>query len=56
MTQGFLVIAQNSDVNYVRQAYALALSIKATQPTINNISIVIILAKHKMLIGVWVDL
>jgi hypothetical protein len=40
MTQGFLVIAQNSDVDYVRQAYALALSIKATQPTINNISIV----------------
>lgn len=40
MTQGFLVIAQNSDVDYVRQAYALALSIKSTQPTINNISIV----------------
>lgn len=40
MTQGFLVIAQNSSVNYVRQAYALALSIKATQPTVNNISIV----------------
>lgn len=40
MTKGFLVIAQNSDVDYVRQAYALALSIKATQPIINNISIV----------------
>lgn len=40
MTQGFLVIAQNSDVDYVRQAYALALSIRATQPTINNISLV----------------
>jgi len=40
MTRGFLVIAQNSSVNYVRQAYALALSIKATQPTVNNISIV----------------
>lgn len=40
MTQGFLVIAQNSDVDYVRQAYALALSIKSTQPTVNNISIV----------------
>jgi hypothetical protein len=40
MSKGFLVLAQNSDVNYIRQAYALALSIRATQPTINNISIV----------------
>jgi hypothetical protein len=40
MTKGFLVLAQNSDIDYVRQAYALALSIKATQPSINNISIV----------------
>ena len=40
MSKGFLVLAQNSDVDYVRQAYALALSIKATQPTINNISII----------------
>ena len=40
MSKGFLVLAQNSDVDYVRQAYALALSIKATQPNINNISIV----------------
>jgi hypothetical protein len=40
VNRGFLVVAQNSDVDYVRQAYALALSIKSTQPTINNISIV----------------
>ncbi len=40
MTRGFLVLAQNSDTDYIRQAYALALSIKATQPTINNISLV----------------
>jgi hypothetical protein len=40
MTQGFLVLAQNSDVNYIRQAYALALSIDATQHTINRISLV----------------
>jgi len=40
MSKGFLVLAQNSDVDYIRQAYALALSIRATQPTINNISIV----------------
>lgn len=40
LNKGFLVIAQNSEVDYVRQAYALALSIKYTQPNINNISIV----------------
>jgi len=40
MTKGFLVIAQNSDVNYVDQAYALALSINATQLAVKNISIV----------------
>lgn len=40
MTKGFLVLAQNSDTDYLRQAYALALSIKATQPNINNISLV----------------
>ena len=40
MTQGYLVIAQNNANDYVRQAYALALSIKATQPNINNISLV----------------
>jgi len=40
MSKGFLVLAQNSDVDYIRQAYALALSIRATQPTINNISVV----------------
>lgn len=40
MNKGFLVLAQNSDVDYVRQAYALALSIKATQQTVSNISLV----------------
>jgi hypothetical protein len=40
MSQGFIVLAQNSNIDYVKQAYALALSIKSTQPTINNISIV----------------
>jgi len=28
MTKGHLIFAQNSDIDYVRQAYALALSIK----------------------------
>ena len=40
MTQGYVVIAQNTATDYVRQAYVLALSIKATQPNINNISLV----------------
>ncbi len=40
MTKGYLILAQNSDVNYIRQAYALALSIKKFQPTINNVSLV----------------
>lgn len=40
MSKGFVVLAQNSNVDYIRQAYALALSIKATQPTINNISLI----------------
>mgnify|MGYP001464861468 CR=1 FL=1 len=45
MKQGYLVIAQNSkdadgkSINYVRMAYALALSIKHTQSQIKNISI-----------------
>ena len=41
VSKGFLVLAQNTDsVDYVKQAYALALSIKSSQPTINKISIV----------------
>jgi hypothetical protein len=40
MTKGYVVLAQNSDINYIRQAYALALSIKKFQPNINNISLV----------------
>ena len=48
MKQGYLVIAQNSkdaegkSINYVRMAYALALSIKHTQSQIKNISIAVI--------------
>jgi hypothetical protein len=39
VSKGFLIFAQNTDVDYVRQAYALALSIKYSQE-INNVSIV----------------
>jgi hypothetical protein len=38
--KGFLVIAQNStECDYIKQAYHLALSIKRTQPLINNVSL-----------------
>lgn len=41
MSKGFLVLAQNSEgIDYVRQAYALALSIKKTQSTHSSISII----------------
>ena len=39
MTKGHLIFAQNSDVDYVRQAYALALTIKKYN-TINNVCLV----------------
>ena len=41
MSKGFLIYAQNTKkVNYVQQAYALALSIKNSQREINNVSLV----------------
>ena len=42
MSKGFLTVAQNSDtVDYMRHAYALALSIKATQKETDKISVMI---------------
>ena len=41
VSKGFLVLAQNTEtVDYVKQAYALALSIKKTQETVANISLI----------------
>jgi hypothetical protein len=41
VSKGFLVLAQNTDtVDYVQQAYALALSIKLSQNSIDNISLI----------------
>jgi len=41
MSKGFLVIAQNNpNVDYVTQAYALALSIQSSQSTVKSISLV----------------
>ena len=40
MSKGYIVIAQNSaDTNYVRMAYALALSLKITQSKVSNLTI-----------------
>lgn len=40
MSRGYITLAQNSgDVDYVRQAYALALSIKNTQSEVNEFAI-----------------
>lgn len=42
MNRGFLTIAQNTkDVDYIRMAYVLAMSIKLTQTKYNNISIIV---------------
>ena len=41
MSKGFVVIAQNTlEVDYIQQAYALALSIKFSQQDVRNISII----------------
>lgn len=41
MSKGYLIYAENTDnVDYVQQAYALALSIKATQKEVKSVSIV----------------
>jgi len=41
MTKGYVVLAQNTDtIDYIRQAYALALSLKLSQQTVSNISII----------------
>lgn len=41
MSKGYIVLAQNTkDVDYVKQAYALALSIKYSQPVVSSISLV----------------
>lgn len=41
MSKGFVIFAQNTEsINYIQQAYALALSIKLTQKIVNNVSLV----------------
>jgi len=40
VSKGFVVVAQNTDIDYVQQAYALALSIKMSQLEVSNISVI----------------
>jgi hypothetical protein len=41
MTQGFLVVAENNnDVDFIKMAYVLALSLKSTQSKVSNLSII----------------
>lgn len=40
MSRGYIVIAQNSgETDYLKMAYALALSLKVTQSTVNNLTV-----------------
>ncbi len=55
MSKGYIVIAQNNKtVNYLEQAYALALNLKLTQSTVSNLTVCVdantkalIKTKHK---------
>ena len=50
MDKGYIVIAQNNDtVDYLQQAYALALNLKLTQSKVNSLT-VCVEAKTKKLI------
>ena len=41
MSKGFLTFAQNGKNNYLRMAYALALSLKVTQPEYDKLSVAV---------------
>ena len=64
MSKGYIVIAQNNDtVNYLEQAYALALNLKLTQSTVNNLTVCVdaktkklIKAKHKKVFDNIIDI
>ena len=64
MSKGYIVIAQNNDtVDYLEQAYALALNLKLTQSTVSNLTVCVdaktkklITAKHKKVFDKIVDI
>lgn len=59
-TKGFLIFAQNTEkVDYLRQAYALALSIKLTQPVHNSVTLITdeeVPAKYKRVFDNVIDI
>lgn len=64
MSKGYIVIAQNNKtVNYLEQAYALALNLKLTQSTVSNLTVCVdantkalIKTKHKQVFDHIVDI
>ena len=64
MSRGYIVIAQNNDkVDYLEQAYALALNLKLTQSTVSNLTVCVdkatkkkVKAKHKKVFDYVVDI
>ena len=64
MSKGYIVIAQNNDTtDYLQQAYALALNLKLTQSTVNNLTVCVdattrklIKPKHKAVFDNIVDI
>ena len=64
MSKGYIVIAQNNDtVDYLEQAYALALNLKLTQSKVNNLTVCVdpktkkqIKAKHRKIFDNIIDI
>jgi hypothetical protein len=64
MSKGYIVIAQNNKtVDYLEQAYALALNLKLTQSTVSNLTVCVdantkalIKTKHKKVFDHIVDI
>ena len=63
-SKGYIVIAQNTGtVDYLQQAYALALNLKLTQRTVNNLTVCVdaetkkkITSKHKQVFDYIIDI
>jgi len=64
VSRGYIVIAQNnSTVDYLQQAYALALNLKLTQSTVSNLTVCVdtntkkkITAKHREVFDNIIDI
>lgn len=64
MSRGYIVIAQNSgEIDYLEQAYALALNLKLTQSSVSNLSVCVdentkslIKSKHKAVFDHIIDI